>query len=305
MKKLFIIFLALSTTRAAQAQSSYDYVKAICDRIISTDNEMTERFKDTLAVRRIETGILTQSTEGLSASTERTLFSGKTYLVYVFTDRRVMDLKMNVYSNSNNEWHLLKTVDKNQNTNKAADNMYGDYELYALSVDSTMDYKVEIAAPAGNAAAARYGMIIWSKDAPAQTSTDNTGRSTNPPNTGTGPVSTFFSTEQKKTCYWDANAKEYRNCQDEAATTLFVLNSNKTVFRHTTDNMSSSYFVQNTTYADDKHLTSYEVVSDAGNKYTFMIPDDGTSLLILNNADPNNTYYVKYTIRRKWTQAAQ
>ena len=84
-----------------------------------------------------------------------------------------------------------------------------------------------------------------------------------------------------------------------------MLNANKTVFRHTTDNMSSSYFVQNTTYADDKHLTSYEVVSDAGNKYTFMIPDDGSSLLILNNVDPNNTYYVKYTIRRKWTQAAQ
>jgi hypothetical protein len=166
MKKLFISLLALPALQIAHAQSSYDYIKAICDRIISTDNEMTERFKDTLAVRRIETGILSQSNEGLSASTERTLFSGKTYLVYVFTDRRVMDLKMNVYSNTNNEWHLLKTIDKNQNTNKAADNMYGDYELYDLVVDSTMDYKVEIAAPAGNAAA-RYGMIIWSKDAPA------------------------------------------------------------------------------------------------------------------------------------------
>jgi hypothetical protein len=180
MKKLFISLFALSVLQIAHAQSSYDYIKAICDRITSTDNEMTERFRDTLAVRRIETGILSQSNEGLSASTERTLFSGKTYLVYVFTDRRVMDLKMNVYSNSKNEWHLLKTVDKNQNTNKAADNMYGDYELYALAVDSTMDYKVEIAAPAANAAAARYGMIIWSKDAPAS----STPTPTNPPNTG-------------------------------------------------------------------------------------------------------------------------
>jgi hypothetical protein len=309
MKKLFISLFALSVLQIAHAQSSYDYIKAICDRIISTDNEMTERFKDTLAVRRIETGILSTSNEGLSASTERTLFSGKTYLVYVFTDRRVMDLKMNVYSNSNNEWHLLKTVDKNQNTNKAADNMYGDYELYALAVDSTMDYKVEIAAPAGNAAAARYGMIIWSKDAPTTSTPTPTPTPTNPPNagggTGTGAVSTYFSTESKKTCYWDANTREYRNCQDEAATTLFVLNPNKTVFKHTTDNMSSSYFVQSTSYADDKHLTSYEVVSDAGNKYTFMIPDDGSTLLILNNTDPNNTYYVKYTIRRRWTQAPQ
>jgi hypothetical protein len=298
MKKLLIFLLALSVMRTAHAQSSYDYIKAICDRIISTDNEMTERFKDTLAVRRIETGILSQSTDGLSASTERTLFSGKTYLVYVFTDRRVMDLRMNVYSNTNGDWRLLRTVNNNRNNNTATDNMYGDYEIYALSVDSTLDYKVEIAAPTGNAAAARYGMIIWSKDAPAQKTTD-------PPPTGGGDVSTFFSTERKSTCYWDVTAKEYRNCQDEAATTLFVLNPNKTVFRHTTDNMSSSYFVQNTTYAADKHLTSYEVVSDAGNRYTFMVPDDGASLLILNNVDPNNTYYVKYTIRRKWTQAAK
>ncbi len=281
--------------RTGHAQSSYDYIKAVCDRIISTDNDMIEHFKDTLAVRRIETGILSQSGEGLSASTERTLFSGKTYLVYVFTDRRVMDLKMNVYSMSNDQWRLLKTVDKNQNTDRTADNMYGDHELYALAVDSTMAYKIEIAAPAGNAAAARYGMIIWSKEV-----------KTEPVSPGPDPlkINTYFSTESKKTCYWDANAKEYKNCQDEAATTLFVLNTNKTVFKHTTDNMSSSYFVQSTSYQEDKKLTSYEVVSDAGNKYTFMIPDDGSSLLIFSNADPNNTYYVKYVIKRRWTQAA-
>jgi hypothetical protein len=163
MKRLFIFLLALPAIQIAHAQSGYDYIKAICDRIISTDNEMTERFKDTLAVRRIETGFLTPSNEGLSASTERTLFSGKTYFVYVFTDRRVMDLKMNVYSFSNHQWHLLKTIDKNQNNNRSADNFYGDYEQYTLDVDSTMDYKVEITAPAGNVAAPRYGMIIWSK----------------------------------------------------------------------------------------------------------------------------------------------
>lgn len=156
MKRLFIFLLALPVIRTAHAQSGYDYIKAICDRIVSTDNEMIERFRDTLAVRRIETGVLKPSSEGLSASTERTLFSGKSYLLYVFTDRRVTDLKMNVYSFSNHQWRLLKTIDKNS----------GDYEQYTLDVDSTMDYKVEIKAPAGNTASPRYGMIIWSKGEP-------------------------------------------------------------------------------------------------------------------------------------------
>src|SRR5277367_2347589 len=120
MKKLFIFILALPALQIAHAQSSYDYIKAVCDRIMKTNNEMIDRFRDTLAVRRIETGILSQSNEGLSATTERTLFSGKTYLVYVCTDRRVMDLKMNVYSNTNSEWRLLKTVNNNQNDDRSA-----------------------------------------------------------------------------------------------------------------------------------------------------------------------------------------
>ena len=170
MKQPLLLLLTLWLMRTVNAQSGFDYTKAILDRIVTADSELTARFKDSLAVRRVETGILSQSKLGMSASTERTLLSGKTYLLHVFTDRRAMDLKMNIYSNKDNEWRLLKTIDKNQNTSKAADNLYGDYELYDLAVDSTMNYRVEITAPAGSAAG--YGMIIWSKDVPPQAPKD-------------------------------------------------------------------------------------------------------------------------------------
>jgi hypothetical protein len=305
MKKLFIFIIALTTGSMAVAQSSYDYIKAVCDKIISTDNDMTVRFKDTLVVRRIETGVLSQSAEGLEAFTQRTLYGGKSYLLYVFTDRRVPDLKMNIYSDAKGQWRLLQTVNKNENNNRASDNMYGDYEIYSLSPDTTGIYKVEITAPAGNTAAARYGLIIWSRELKSGDASSGSSGS-NQPSTGSGggsstAGSTYFSTDKRKTCYWDAKDKAYRNCQEEDAATLFVLNPNKTVFKHTTEKMTSSYFIQNKVYKDDKKTTNYEVVSDAGNKYTFMVPDDSSYLLIFCDKG-DDSYYMSYSIKRKWTE---
>lgn len=319
MKKLFIFFLLLGACSFAHAQvSSYDYIKAICDKISQMNRDMTQRFGDTLVVRRIETGVLSQTTSGLGASTQRTLYAGKTYLVYVFTDRRVADLKMNVYSNSNDKWHLTQTVDKNENKNKSADNMYGDYELYALKPDTSMEYLVEISAPAGNAAAARYGMIIWSKelnDEDGSNNNNNNSGSSNPGSTrsnqgtsgngnngstGNAAGSTYYSTSKKSTCFWDAQQKTFNRCQDEEFSSLFVLNPGKSVFKHTTDKMTSSYFVQSTEYDSKNKLTSYSVVSDAGNKYTLMVSDDNSRVTFFADKG-DDSYIVKYTIRKNWT----
>ncbi|HVV04394.1 MAG TPA: hypothetical protein VHC96_09220 [Puia sp.] len=302
MKKLFILLLVLGIRGIAGAQtSSYDYMKAICDRITTMDRDMTQRFGDTLAVRRVETGVLSQGGGGLTGFTERTLYAGKTYVLYVFTDRRVSNLKMNIYAPAGNEWRLTQTVDKNESTNRSAGNMYGDYELYVMKPDTTAKYKVEIAAPAGDASAARYGMIIWSKE--IASSEDGSGSSTNS-GTGSGSQgssgSTYFSTDKKNTCFWDAQQRQYRNCQEENASTLFVLNANKTMFKHTTDQMVSAYYVQHTEYDNANKLMKYDVVSDAGNKYTFMVRDDGSNLTIFCDKG-DNSYIVQYSIRRRWS----
>ena len=82
MKKLFIFFLLVGVCGLAHAQvSSYDYIKAMCDKITQMNRDMTKRFGDTLAIKRIETGVLSQGTEGLQASTTRTLYGGVTNLV--------------------------------------------------------------------------------------------------------------------------------------------------------------------------------------------------------------------------------
>jgi hypothetical protein len=312
--KLFIFLVALGIQGVARAQvSSYDYIKAVCDRITNMNRDMTRRFGDTLVVRRVETGVLSQSTEGLGAYTTRTLYAGKTYLLYVFTDKRVSNLKMNVYAAAGSQWRLTKTVDENESRNKTADNMYGDYELYALTPDSTLEYKVEIAAPTGNATAARYGMIIWSKELGTGEAGNGNGTG-NGTGAGTGSTSntntanptatsggTYLSTQKKNTCFWDAQQGQYRNCQEEDAATLFVLNANKSMFKHTTDQMTSTYYVQRTEYDNKNKLMKYDVVSDAGNKYTFMITDDFSYLTIFCEKG-NDSYIIKYSVKRKWTE---
>ncbi len=314
MKKLLIFSLLVIACSLAHAQvSSYDYIKAMCDKITQMNKDMTKRFGDTLAIKRIETGVLSQGSDGLQASTTRTLYGGITYLFYVFTDRRVRDLKMNVYSLSDNDWHLVQKVDKNQSTNTAADNMYGDYEIYVMKPDSTLRYKVEIAAPAGNASAARYGMIIWSKELNEDAGANN--NNTSPNNTGSirsnqgssgnggshGAGGTYFSTSSKSTCWWDKDQHTFNRCQDEDYASLFELNANKTIFKHTTEKMTSNYFVRNTEYDSQNKLTKYTVVSDAGNKYTFMVTD-GNSRLTIYCDKGDDSYIIKYTIRRNWTE---
>jgi len=308
--KLFIFIVALGIQGVARAQvSSYDYIKAVCNKITTMDRDMTRRFGDTLVVRRVETGVLSQTTDGLGAYTTRTLYAGKTYLLYVFTDKRVPNLKMNVYAAAGSQWRLMKTVDDNESRNTAADNMYGDYELYALTPDTSLEYKVEIAAPAGNAAAARYGMIIWSKELGTGEASSGSGSGTSGTSGGnagtTNPTTasggTYFSTQKKNTCFWDAQQRQYRNCQEEDAATLFVLNANKSIFKHTTDQMTSTYYVQGTEYDNTNKLMKYNVVSDAGNKYMFMVTDDGSYLTIFCEKG-NDSYIVKYTVRRRWTE---
>ena len=298
MKKMMILMIVMGISRVAGAQSSYEYTRAIYDKIIAMDKEVKKSYGDSMTIRRIETGILAQSGSSLQSSIERMLFTGNRYIFYVFTDKRCRDLKMNVYSTAGDKWTPRQTTDKNEKKTSSSDDLYGDYEIMSITPDTSQDYKIEIVAPAGDAAAARFGMMIWSKDVKAA---DQTQSQPQTPQTTTGTGSVYYSINSTKTCYWNAGTKAYENCKDADQSSLFVFNANKTVFTHTTDNLTSKYYVQSNQYNTENKLTQYEVVSDAGNKYTFMVPDDANSIVVVNvAADP--AYYIKFIVRRKWTE---
>src|SRR5690606_4531957 len=61
--------------------------------------------------------------------------------------------------------------------------------------------------------------------------------------------------------------------------TVFNFNSTLTSFRHITDNISSTYTINDWEYDDEEILYNMEVSSDVGNDYDFMI--DGINQLVI------------------------
>jgi hypothetical protein len=59
---------------------------------------------------------------------------------------------------------------------------------------------------------------------------------------------------------------------------LFEINENATMFTHTTSSMKSTYYIRSQKLdvnSDGEEIMIWDVVSDAGNKYTYVVCLDG------------------------------
>jgi hypothetical protein len=79
-----------------------------------------------------------------------------------------------------------------------------------------------------------------------------------------------YSCTYRQYCDWDSVLQQYSNCNGYDDNSLFVINKNETMFHHTTESLSSSYYVQGKEYDSKNELYIYDVVSDVGNKYHYM-----------------------------------
>ena len=115
--------------------------------------------------------------------------------------------------------------------------------------------------------------------------------------------SMYVSSEKRQTCYWNEALSKFSGCGDiESYESLFVLNGDATIFTHTTSKIKSSYYVKDKVYNKEKDLTTYDVVSDVGNKYQFIIGDGAVNFVILStgHAKSEDDYIIKFPIKRKW-----
>lgn len=113
----------------------------------------------------------------------------------------------------------------------------------------------------------------------------------------------YVSSEKRQTCYWNETQSKYAGCGDiENYESLFTLNADQTIFTYTTIKIKSSYYVKDKTYNKEKDLTTYDVVSDVGNKYQFTIGDGAVNFVILStgHAKSEDDYIIKFPIKRKW-----
>ena len=85
---------------------------------------------------------------------------------------------------------------------------------------------------------------------------------------------TSFSCNLKENCDWNEYTANWETCTDAYEDNcLFVMNSEETMFVHTTETIKSTYYVKKSRYTKEDQengIFSYDVVSDAGNKYYFI-----------------------------------
>jgi hypothetical protein len=114
----------------------------------------------------------------------------------------------------------------------------------------------------------------------------------------------YFSTSYTQDCNWNANTSKYEDCQGTDQSTMFTLNGEKTMFHHTTQNISSAYYVTSFKHDSEYDVDEYDVKSDAGNTYVFFVDTKNNQIRIVgnNNSSGNKTYMKVYSIKKTWTE---
>lgn len=112
----------------------------------------------------------------------------------------------------------------------------------------------------------------------------------------------FFSTDKVTYCDWDNDNNEFINCNSSPESTLFKLNDAETMFHHTTESISSSYFVQSKEHDEDTDTYSYKVKSDAGNSYTFIVDVKNEKFSVVGVNKSGSVYLLRHHIKRAWTE---
>jgi len=112
--------------------------------------------------------------------------------------------------------------------------------------------------------------------------------------------STYYSCDTREYCDWDSVNLKFVNCTPKDESSLFKLNGDKSIFEHTTSDLKSAYYVSKHEHDAVNDVEVYDVTSDVGNKYTFIVDTAYSELRILNTAG-EAIYMLRFHIKSTWT----
>lgn len=108
-----------------------------------------------------------------------------------------------------------------------------------------------------------------------------------------------ISTNYRQDGYWIADQEKWEITSTDDAGTLFEFNKELTLFKHTTESITSTYYIQKWDYNEEESKYNMEVTSDAGNKYEMII--DGVNNCVIFFYWLDDVYYmVRHTIKNSW-----
>jgi hypothetical protein len=113
-----------------------------------------------------------------------------------------------------------------------------------------------------------------------------------------------FSTSYKNECWWNSNTEKYDKCSGSDESSLFSINSGKTMIHHTTKTISSDYYVSKNEYDSKNDVYTYDVKSDVGNKYFFIFDEKNNQVRVVGNnkTSEGKTYMHVYTVKKMWKE---
>ncbi len=111
----------------------------------------------------------------------------------------------------------------------------------------------------------------------------------------------YFSCNFREECDWNTSEEKFDNCEKWEDFSMFKLNADASMFTHTTDKIKSVYYVESNEYDEEYDVYTYNVVSDAGNKYYWII-DLTNNEIRLMPLGSDNIYLVRFYVKKSWAE---
>jgi hypothetical protein len=105
-----------------------------------------------------------------------------------------------------------------------------------------------------------------------------------------------YSATYRSYCDWNETTKKFENCSGYDDNSLFEMNSDQTMFIHTTATIKSSYYVKSKEHDATNDVEIYEVTSDVGNKYTYIFDEKNKEIRVVFLRD-GKTQLLTFTIK--------
>lgn len=273
---LFFLYL-LSCNHFIQAQNS------VASIFLLGTGAVAELEKQGFEVVRVEYDFLSKTTP--AKSTFRPLSTGYDYKIIVFSNEQIEDIDLELFDEINEKWEVIREDDSENNI---ASINFSPKENRFFYVDVTSKKFAE------GYDTGRYSLIFAHKESSSSSSTGT--RDNSPPPTELSKLN--FSTTTRILTRLDENG-EPEILENAEFPSLFAINEEVTMIEHTTDKISSNYYVKTKEFSSESGLWSLDVVSDVGNEYSFNLNLAKKQFIIIIKKD-GELYAHVYDMKATW-----
>ena len=112
----------------------------------------------------------------------------------------------------------------------------------------------------------------------------------------TTQAQTSFSCSYREYCPWNVDLETFDNCEGYEESSLFVLNELETMVTHTTETLTSTYYLRNGESNSEHNVVTFDATSDVGNEYYFVFDIVNEEIRFMYTRDDELTL-LRFTVK--------